>query len=84
MRHPAILPDHRRGGEERDLLADPDAVQDGLITWFMARARQVIGWAAAAKVITVLLRSAVVRLRHRSLARSAHYVEILAPPVAES
>ncbi|MFG1873577.1 type IV secretory system conjugative DNA transfer family protein [Sphaerisporangium sp. NPDC049003] len=66
-----------------DLITDPDAVLDELISWLTAHATQVIGWLAAVEIVTTLVRLVVVRLRHRRFTRGARCVEIFAPPVAD-
>ncbi|MEU1389992.1 MULTISPECIES: ATP-binding protein [unclassified Nonomuraea] len=65
-----------------DLLTDPDAFLDQVLGWLTAHAWQLGSALICAEVLAVLLRTCVVRLRHRGLVRGARRVEILAPPMA--
>ncbi|NRQ37689.1 type VI secretion protein, partial [Nonomuraea sp. NN258] len=66
-----------------DFLSDPDTLLNAALDRLVAHLWQVIALSWASVVLVVLLRSVLLRLRHRRLARDARCVEIFAPPVAD-
>ncbi|WP_433498810.1 type IV secretory system conjugative DNA transfer family protein [Sphaerimonospora sp. CA-214678] len=66
-----------------DLITDPSALLDMAYAWLETHMWHLIALFVGLDVAQLVLGQALVRLRHRKLARGARCVEILAPPVAD-